>query len=165
VQKFFIYEWSYMLTSVTLYPTLLASWTVWCPRHPCALLASVRTVFILLILPTASFYSTFSSVFAPLFCCCANFLFSTQLIYFSFLVLHVLCLMLTLWRPATFGDFQDKNTETHVALRGNFSGPVSGTDPLKVSKDAASLVVCIRKKIFWLVSAVFLWVTSKIEDL
>jgi len=29
----------------------------------------------------------------------------------------------------------------HVALRGNFSGPVCSTDLVKVSKDAASLVV------------------------
>jgi len=35
-----------------------------------------------------------------------------------------------------------------VALRGNFSGPVCSTDPVKVSKDAVSLLVCTRKKIF-----------------
>jgi len=35
--------------------------------------------------------------------------------------------MLTLWRPAVFRDFSHKkNIETHVALRGNFSSPVSG---------------------------------------
>jgi len=39
---------------------------------------------------------------------------------------------LTLWRPAAFGDFRKKNAETHVALRGNFSGPVCSTDPVKV---------------------------------
>jgi len=33
----------------------------------------------------------------------------------------------TLWRPAAFGDFWEKNTETHVALRGNISGLVSTT--------------------------------------
>jgi len=33
----------------------------------------------------------------------------------------------------------------HVALRGNFSGPVCSTDPAKVSKDAASLLVCTQK--------------------
>jgi len=33
-----------------------------------------------------------------------------------------------------------------VALRGNFSGPVSATDPVKGSKDVASLLVCTRKK-------------------
>jgi len=37
-----------------------------------------------------------------------------------------------------------------MALRGNFSGPVCSTDPVKVSKDAASLLVCTRKKIFCL---------------
>jgi len=62
----------------------------------------------------------------------------------------------TLWRPATFGDFRGKNTETHVALRGNFSGTVSATDPVKSSKDAASLVACTRKNIFWFGSADFL---------
>jgi len=36
----------------------------------------------------------------------------------------------------------------HMALRGNFSGPVCSTDPVKVSKDAASLLVCTRKKFF-----------------
>jgi len=33
-----------------------------------------------------------------------------------------------------------------VALRENFSGPVCSTDLVKVSKDAASLLVCTRKK-------------------
>jgi len=33
-----------------------------------------------------------------------------------------------------------------VALRRNFSGPVCSTDPVKVSKDVASLLVCTRKK-------------------
>jgi len=35
-----------------------------------------------------------------------------------------------------------------VALSGNFSGPVSATDPVKSSKDSASLVVRTRKKFF-----------------
>jgi len=38
----------------------------------------------------------------------------------------------------------------HVALRENFSGPVSAMDLVEVSKDAASLLVCTRKKSFWL---------------
>ena len=37
-----------------------------------------------------------------------------------------------------------------MALHGNFSGPVCSTDPVKVSTDAASLLVCIKKKIFLL---------------
>jgi len=41
-----------------------------------------------------------------------------------------------------------------MALRGNFSGPVCSTDPVKVSKDAASLLVCTRKNIFCLGDAV-----------
>jgi len=36
----------------------------------------------------------------------------------------------------------------HVALPGNFSSPVWSTDPVKVSKDAASLLICTRKKFF-----------------
>jgi len=48
------------------------------------------------------------------------------------------------------GFSEKNNTETHVALQGNFSGPVSSTDPVKVSKDAASLLVCTRKKLFCL---------------
>jgi len=35
-----------------------------------------------------------------------------------------------------------------MALHGNFSGPVCSTDLVKVSKDAASLLVCTRKQIF-----------------
>ena len=38
----------------------------------------------------------------------------------------------------------------HVVLRGNFSGPVCSTDLVKVSKDAASLLVCTQKKFFCL---------------
>jgi len=63
---------------------------------------------------------------------------------------------LTLWHPAAFGDFRVKNTEMHVALCENFSSPVSATDLVKVSKDAASLVACTRKRIFWLGGADFL---------
>ena len=54
----------------------------------------------------------------------------------------------TLWHPAAFGDFREKNADTHVALRGNFSGPISTTDPVKSSKDEASLVACTRKNFF-----------------
>jgi len=42
-----------------------------------------------------------------------------------------------------------------VAFRGNFSGPVCFTDPVKVSKDAATLLVCTQKKIFCLGMRVF----------
>jgi len=35
-----------------------------------------------------------------------------------------------------------------MALRWNFSGPVCSIDPVKVSKDVASLLVCTWKKIF-----------------
>ena len=40
-------------------------------------------------------------------------------------------------------------------LHRNFSGPVSAMDPVEVSKDAASLLVCTRKKLFWLGVQIF----------
>jgi len=46
----------------------------------------------------------------------------------------------------------------HVAVCENFSGPVCSTDPVKVTKDAASLLVCTRKKFYWLGNVDFLWV-------
>jgi len=55
--------------------------------------------------------------------------------------------LLTLWCLAASGDLQ-KNTEMQVALRGNFSGPVSATNLVEVSKDAAGLLVCTRNKFF-----------------
>jgi len=69
--------------------------------------------------------------------------------YFPFNLRHTKTIkILTLSYPAAFGDFRDKNTEMHVALCGNFSGPVYATDPVKVSKDTASLVACTRQKNF-----------------
>ena len=41
-----------------------------------------------------------------------------------------------------------KTAGSHVALCGNSSAPVSITDLVEVSKDAASLVVCTRKNFF-----------------
>jgi len=72
------------------------------------------------------------------------------------MVESLICDLLTLWRLAAFGDFREKNTETHVALHGNFSSPVSATDLVKVSKDAESLVACTRKKNFYLGGVDFL---------
>jgi len=66
----------------------------------------------------------------------------------------------TLWRPAAFRNFHKKNNKTHMDLRMNFYGPASTTNPVKSSKDPASLVACTRKKNFWLGSADFWWVTS-----
>jgi len=42
-----------------------------------------------------------------------------------------------------------------MALRGNFSGPISATDLVKVPKDAASLLVCTWKKVFCLEVQIF----------
>jgi len=44
--------------------------------------------------------------------------------------------------------FKKKN-ETHVALCENFFGLVSTTNPVKSSKDTASLVDCTQKKFWW----------------
>jgi len=52
------------------------------------------------------------------------------------------------WRLAKIWDFREKNTETHMALRWNFSSPVSATDSVKSSKDVASLVACKQKNFF-----------------
>jgi len=43
----------------------------------------------------------------------------------------------------------------HVALRGNIAAPVRVTDLVEASKDAASLVVSTRKKLFCLGVQVF----------
>jgi len=56
------------------------------------------------------------------------------------------------------GISEKKNTEMHVALCGNFSGLVSTTNLVKVSKDAASLVASLKK--FLLGGACFLSVMS-----
>jgi len=53
--------------------------------------------------------------------------------------------LLTLWHLVGFEDFHGKTTRLHMALHGNFSGPVSATDLVKNSKDLASLVVYTRK--------------------
>ena len=55
---------------------------------------------------------------------------------------------LTLGRSAKKGDFRKKNSETHMALHGNYSALVRVTDLVEVSKDAASLLECIGKKFF-----------------
>ena len=56
--------------------------------------------------------------------------------------------LLTLWRPAAFGDFREKNASTHVALHRNISAPVRVTDLVEASKDAANLLDCTQKKFF-----------------
>jgi len=64
-----------------------------------------------------------------------------------------------LFNTLMFGLIQavrKKTTGSHMALSENITTPVRVTDLVKVSKDAASLVVCTRKKIFWLGDASFL---------
>jgi len=48
--------------------------------------------------------------------------------------------------PSCFRGFSEKKRLTHVALCGNISAPVQVTDLVEASKDAASLLVCTRKK-------------------
>ena len=67
-------------------------------------------------------------------------------------------LVFTTLASGCFWGFSKKNTETHVALRGNFSRSVSATDLVEMSKDAASLVC--TWKIFFGWGQDFLWVTS-----
>jgi len=62
--------------------------------------------------------------------------------------INTLNYVLTLSRPAKIVNSHAKTKGLHVALSRNLSGPVSATDPVKGSKDAASLLVCTRKKIF-----------------
>jgi len=52
--------------------------------------------------------------------------------------------------PGLIQAVSAKTAGSHMALHGNFSGPVSTTDPIQSSKDSASLVVCTQKKFFWL---------------
>jgi len=49
------------------------------------------------------------------------------------------CLLNTL-RAGLIQAVREKTADSHVALRGNFSAPVCSTDPVKISKNAASLV-------------------------
>jgi len=57
--------------------------------------------------------------------------------------------VLTFWRPAAFEDSCAETTRSHVALHAHNSGTKSGRELFNGSKDA-SLLVCTRKKIFWL---------------
>jgi len=51
-----------------------------------------------------------------------------------------------------------KTADSHMALRGNISAPVQVTNLVKASKDAASFVVCTRKKFFaWGVRVCCVW--------
>ena len=48
-----------------------------------------------------------------------------------------------------WGFLKKNNTETHVALHGNFSRLVSATDLVEASKVGASVLVRTLKKFFW----------------
>jgi len=70
------------------------------------------------------------------------------------------------FRTRVIQAVRKETAASHLALHGNFSSPVSVKDPVRSSKDAASLVVWTRKKIFWLGVRIFCdwchkWRTSK----
>jgi len=48
--------------------------------------------------------------------------------------------LLNTLRAGLIQAVRKKTVDSHMALRGNFSAPVCSTDPVKVSKNAASLV-------------------------
>ena len=62
--------------------------------------------------------------------------------------LSFLEMLLDTFTPGLIQVVRKKTAGSHVALHGNFSGPVSATDAVKCSKDLASLVVCTPKKFF-----------------
>jgi len=66
---------------------------------------------------------------------------------------------LTMFNTLTFGLIQairKKTAGLHMVLNRNISALAEVTHLVKVSKDAASLVVCTRKNIVWLGDTVFL---------
>ena len=76
--------------------------------------------------------------------------------YNDFLWNNFMCVILVfIWRPAGFGDFRAKTIGFHVTLRTRNSDAESGGDLFKGSKDAASLLVCTRKKLFGLGVQIF----------
>jgi len=59
-----------------------------------------------------------------------------------------------------FQEFPRQITRSHMDLHTCNYGAESGRELFKGSKDAASLLVCTRKKNFGLGNVDFLWVTS-----
>jgi len=61
-------------------------------------------------------------------------------------------------RSLAFGDFRARTTGSHVALHACSSGAESGRELIVGSKDAASLLVCTRKKFFgWGLQIFYEW--------
>jgi len=56
--------------------------------------------------------------------------------------------LLNIFPPGLIQAVHAKTAESHVSLHGNLFGPISATEPIKSSKDLASLVVCTRIKFF-----------------
>ena len=57
---------------------------------------------------------------------------------------------LTLWRPAGYGDFWKKEHPNARGFAWEYLCSCTGYGPGRKSKDATSLLVCTRKKIFCL---------------
>ena len=74
------------------------------------------------------------------------------------------CLFFLTFDVRVNSSCSQKTVDSHMALHGNIFAPVQVMDLVKASNDVASLVVCTRKKNFWLGVAGFLWVTSSVED-
>jgi len=66
--------------------------------------------------------------------------------YCCFLLFQIF--LLTLWRPAGFGDFQKKTPKRMWLAQEFLQSGMFYRPGLKVSKDAASLLVSTRKKFF-----------------
>jgi len=64
----------------------------------------------------------------------------------SFIVHIVTGCLLNILTSGLIQAVRKKTAKSHVALYGNFSALVRVTDLVEVSKGAASLVVCTRKK-------------------
>ena len=71
-------------------------------------------------------------------------------VFTSFSNLNKKTTYINTFAPGLIQVVRAKTARLHVALLGNFSGPVNATDPVKSSKDSPSLIVCNEKKMFWL---------------
>ena len=67
----------------------------------------------------------------------------------DFLWNNFICgILVIIWLSAGFGDSRAKTTRLHVALRTRNAGAESSGELFKGSKDAASLLLWTRKKLF-----------------
>jgi len=57
--------------------------------------------------------------------------------------------VINIFAPRKIQAVRVKTDGSHVTLRKNFSHLISTTEPVKSSRDAASLAVCTWKKLFY----------------